>query len=147
MLCLFSVKRAVDGAFQNEMNNHGTIEFKIKLTRDMKPILLALTMVNLLLPFALRSEVTAISHLILLLRYLLPNCSWIDVDGYGYCFQPGAGIDICRFGHLTAMVIGPTLTLFGWTSLGFLMKTSVGPLITTGAGPFCRLWLGLGARL
>jgi hypothetical protein len=90
----------------------------------MKRILLALTMVGLLLPLAPRVDADTEVSLNFFYDNLSPYGSWIDVAGYGYCFQPSVAVDDADC-DLMPMVIGPTLTL----------------------DRSCGLRLGLGARL
>ena len=59
----------------------------------MKRILLALTMVGLLLPLAPRVEADTEVSLNFFYDNLSPYGSWIDVTGYGYCFQPSVAGD------------------------------------------------------
>ena len=59
----------------------------------MKRILLALTMVGLLLPLAPRVEADTEVSLNFFYDNLSPYGSWIDVAGYGYCFQPSVAGD------------------------------------------------------
>ena len=59
----------------------------------MKRILLALTMVGLLLPLAPRVEADTEVSLNFFYDNLSPYGSWIDVAGYGYCFQPSVAVD------------------------------------------------------
>jgi hypothetical protein len=58
----------------------------------MKRILLALTLVGLLLPFAPRTEAAAEVSLNLFYDNLSPYGAWIDVADYGYCFQPSVAV-------------------------------------------------------
>lgn len=50
-------------------------------------------MVGLLLPFAPRVEADTEVSLNFFYDNLSPFGSWIDVAGYGYCFQPGVAVD------------------------------------------------------
>jgi len=59
----------------------------------MKRILLAVTMVGLLLPLAPRVEADTEVSLNFFYDNLSPYGSWIDVAGYGYCFQPSVAVD------------------------------------------------------
>ena len=59
----------------------------------MKRILLALTMVSFLLQLAPRVEADTEVSLNFFYDNLSPYGSWIDVAGYGYCFQPSVAVD------------------------------------------------------
>ena len=59
----------------------------------MKQILLALTMVSFLLQLAPRVEADTEVSLNFFYDNLSPYGSWIDVAGYGYCFQPSVAVD------------------------------------------------------
>jgi Family of unknown function (DUF6600) len=59
----------------------------------MKRILLALTMVGLFLPLAPRGEADTEVSLNFFYDNLSPHGNWIDVAGYGYCFQPSVAVD------------------------------------------------------
>ena len=59
----------------------------------MKQIVLALTMISLLLPLGSRVEADTEVSLNFFYDNLSPYGSWIDVIGYGYCFQPSVAVD------------------------------------------------------
>ncbi len=59
----------------------------------MKRTLLALTMVGLFLPLAPRVEADTEVSLNFFYDNLSPYGSWIDLAGYGYCFQPSVAVD------------------------------------------------------
>ena len=59
----------------------------------MKRFLLALTMVSFLLQLAPRVEADTEVSLNFFYDNLSPYGSWIDVAGYGYCFQPSVAVD------------------------------------------------------
>lgn len=59
----------------------------------MKRILLALTMVSFFLQLAPRVEADTEISLNFFYDNLSPHGSWIDVAGYGYCFQPSVAVD------------------------------------------------------
>ena len=110
----------------------------------MKRILLALTMVGLLLPLAPRVEADTEVSLNFFYDNLSPYGSWIDVAGYGYCFQPSVAVDNADW-RPYADGIGPTQTSAG---PGFPMKTFGWATYHYGRWTrSCRLRLGLGARL
>ncbi|MDQ3115866.1 MAG: hypothetical protein M3Q86_04525 [Verrucomicrobiota bacterium] len=58
----------------------------------MKRILLALTMVGLLLPFAPKAQADTEVSLNLFYDNLSPHGSWIEVADYGYAFQPSVAV-------------------------------------------------------
>nr|MBA3651203.1 hypothetical protein [Chthoniobacterales bacterium] len=58
----------------------------------MKRILLALTMVGLLLPFAPRAQAETEVSLNLFYDNLSSQGNWIEVADYGYCFQPNVAV-------------------------------------------------------
>ncbi|MEO8045556.1 MAG: DUF6600 domain-containing protein, partial [Spartobacteria bacterium] len=58
----------------------------------MKRILLALTMVGLLLPFAPKAQADTEVSLNLFYDNLSSQGSWIEVADYGYCFQPSVAV-------------------------------------------------------
>lgn len=59
----------------------------------MKRILLALTMAGFLLALAPRVEAETEVSLDFFYDNLSTYGSWVDVVGYGYCFQPSVAVD------------------------------------------------------
>ena len=59
----------------------------------MKRILLALTMIGFLLPFAPRAQAQTEVSLNFFYDNLTPYGTWLDVADYGYCFQPNVAVN------------------------------------------------------